>query len=374
VSGTSMLLFMSFVSCKWLPLRPASLALFLLWVVPYACSPRIAYLEQLYWRRCDLPLALCTCPPTPRTHVPTHTHDASTHTHPSSLSFTCSSTSAGRDPFEWLPDELLLPIFLVLPVGMLCAAVPARVCRRWYHLWRDPRVQRRVKQGKWEAYACGAILPRSLDVSRQFGAINTLAVGSDGRWVFSGASDDKISVWSGLNGTLSRTLTGHMGAVLSLAVGTRAPSTSHQDAAEAAVDNDANTDGSTSVTATRDALALLYSGSSDTTVRVWCTRSWTTVRVLRGHTEAVKSLAVGPKGTLYSGGYVAARTPTPTLRTHNPVYVQAHTHTHTHVTHARAHTYTFTLVCAHAQAHAHTRALTCTHRTVRLLCLFFLQV
>jgi hypothetical protein len=80
VSGTSMLLFMSFVSCKWLPLRPASLALFLLWVVPYACSPRIAYLEQLYWRRCDLPLALCTCPPKPRTHAP-HPHPRRIHPH-----------------------------------------------------------------------------------------------------------------------------------------------------------------------------------------------------------------------------------------------------------------------------------------------------
>ena len=184
----------------------------------------------------------------------------------------------------------------MLPVGMLCAGVPSRVCRRWHQLARDPRIRRRVKQGKWEAYASGDIVPRSLDVSKQFGAINALAVSSSGRWVFSGSSDDKISVWSGANGALERTLTGHTGAVLSLAVGT--PTHSFPSSAD-----DATTDGALLQGSGRYD-ALLYSGSGDKTVRVWCTRSWTTVRVLRGHSEAVKSLTVGPNGTLYSGGCV----------------------------------------------------------------------
>lgn len=50
---------------------------------------------------------------------------------------------------------------------------------------------------------------------------------------------------------------------------------------------------------------LLFSGSWDRTVRVWCLRSLRCVRVLRGHGEAVLALAVGQR-CVASGSYDAS--------------------------------------------------------------------
>ena len=45
----------------------------------------------------------------------------------------------------------------------------------------------------------------------------------------------------------------------------------------------------------------LFSGSADTTIGVWCTRSGGRLQTLRGHTDEVLTLALAPNGGLYSG-------------------------------------------------------------------------
>ena len=51
--------------------------------------------------------------------------------------------SGGRDPFEWLPDELIVMIVLMLPFEMLWSGVCERVCQRWARLMESAPVKRR---------------------------------------------------------------------------------------------------------------------------------------------------------------------------------------------------------------------------------------
>ena len=47
----------------------------------------------------------------------------------------------------------------------------------------------------------------------------------------------------------------------------------------------------------------VYSGSKDTTIRVWLGDSGALVQTLVGHNAAVRCLSVGIDGELYSGSY-----------------------------------------------------------------------
>jgi hypothetical protein len=40
----------------------------------------------------------------------------------------------GRDPFEWLPDELLVMVLVMVPLATLCSGACERVCQRWAKL------------------------------------------------------------------------------------------------------------------------------------------------------------------------------------------------------------------------------------------------
>ena len=172
--------------------------------------------------------------------------------------------SGGRDPTEWLPDELLLMVLERLPVATLCSGTCERVCTRWARLMESTSIQRE-REGRWAAYEAGTIKPWALRGHTD--TVWALAVGLDGR-VYSGSADRTIKVWSSNSGTPLQTLRGHTDKVRAIAVGP---------------------DGS------------IYSGSNDCTVRVWSGASGAHLRTLEGHTAWVSALAVGMDGKVYSG-------------------------------------------------------------------------
>jgi len=144
-----------------------------------------------------------------------------------------SPVSRGRDPFEWLPDELLVMVLVMLSGATLWSGACERVCQRWARLMESSPLKRRMQGERWAAYEAGAIQPRELE--GHTGNVLSLATGLDGK-IYSGSYDRTVKVWRGDDGTLLQTLLGHTHTVFSLAVGL---------------------DGK------------IYSGSSDTTIRVW---------------------------------------------------------------------------------------------------------
>lgn len=71
------------------------------------------------------------------------------------------------DPTSWLPDELLAPMFLQLPVVEIFRL--RLVCRRWRRVVLMPPVSRRVWAERWPLYAMGALRPRWIRVSAAHG-------------------------------------------------------------------------------------------------------------------------------------------------------------------------------------------------------------
>ncbi len=88
----------------------------------------------------------------------------------------------------------------------------------------------------------------------------------------SGTGDQKIKLWNPHTGELLRTLTGHSGAVNSVAIG----STGVGD--------------------------ILFSGSADKTIKIWKLATGKILHTLTGHTDAVKSVAVSPNGDILISG------------------------------------------------------------------------
>jgi WD40 repeat protein len=171
--------------------------------------------------------------------------------------------SRGRDPYEWLPDELLVMVLVMLPFATLCSRACERVCQRWARLMESSPVKRCKQSEKWAAYESGVIQPQSLE--GHAARVWSIAVGVDGK-IYSASDDETIKVWSGEDGTLLRTLVGHTSTVFALAVGL---------------------DGK------------VYSGLYDRTIRVWSGDDGSHLRSLVGHTGAVRALAVGLDGKIY---------------------------------------------------------------------------
>jgi len=121
--------------------------------------------------------------------------------------------SGGRDPFEWLPDELIVMILERMSFEALVGC--DHVCERWARLMKSAPITR-VWHGRWAAYEAGTIKPRVLESCA--GGVTSLAVGLDGK-VYSGSADSTIRVWSGTDGTHLKTLEGHTSAIFALAVG-----------------------------------------------------------------------------------------------------------------------------------------------------------
>ena len=172
----------------------------------------------------------------------------------------------GRDPTLWLPDELMVMIFVVVPFEVLWSGECERVCQRWRRIVREGSlVQRRKREERWASYNAGVIKPRVLEGHTW--QVSSLAVGLDGK-IYSGSDDRTIRVWSGVDGTHLQTLEGHTEGVTSLAVGL---------------------DG------------RIFSGSYDRTIRVWSGVDGVCLQTLEGHIGGVFALAVGLDGNIYSG-------------------------------------------------------------------------
>jgi hypothetical protein len=99
--------------------------------------------------------------------------------------------SGGRDPFEWLPDELTVMIMLMLPFEVLWSGECERVCLRWARLMESAPVKRRKREGRWAAYEEGVIKSRELEGHIE--PVRALSVGLDGK-VYSGSNDTTILV------------------------------------------------------------------------------------------------------------------------------------------------------------------------------------
>jgi hypothetical protein len=95
--------------------------------------------------------------------------------------------SGGRDPFEWLPDELIVMILERMSFEALVGC--DHVCERWARLMKSAPITRRVGHGRWAAYEAGTIKPRVLESCA--GGVTSLAVGLDGK-VYSGSVDSTI--------------------------------------------------------------------------------------------------------------------------------------------------------------------------------------
>jgi WD40 repeat protein len=140
------------------------------------------------------------------------------------------------------------------------------------------------------------------------GIVWALAIAADGT-LFSGASDDgPIRVWS--EGEHVRTLVGHTADVRALAIGT------HGKVYSGSIDSTvrvwsisdgallATLEGHNMTKVFKVAVGLdgtVYSGSSDAMIRAWSGEDGTLLRTLHGHTAVVCALAIGGDGTLYSG-------------------------------------------------------------------------
>jgi hypothetical protein len=172
--------------------------------------------------------------------------------------------SGGRDPFEWLPDELLVVIMRALPAEMMW--VCERVCERWKRVIESgPTIIKMHKRnGRWAAYEMGEIEPQALEVGRMW--VRAVAVGLDGK-VYSSLKKT-IQVWSGEDGARLNTLKGHDDTVRALAVGL---------------------DGK------------VYSGSDDETIRVWSGENGAHLHTLEGGYGIVHAIAVALDGKIFSG-------------------------------------------------------------------------
>ncbi|XP_018496053.1 bromodomain and WD repeat-containing protein 3 [Galendromus occidentalis] len=94
-----------------------------------------------------------------------------------------------------------------------------------------------------------------------------------GKFIFTGADDDLVKIWSAIDGRLVATLRGHASALTDL---TLSPDNS-----------------------------MIASGSLDKTIRVWCLKTLRPVAVLIGHTSMVTSLKFCPS-VLYDRSFLAS--------------------------------------------------------------------
>ena len=216
--------------------------------------------------------------------------------------------SRGRDPTLWLPDELVVMIFLKVPCMLLWGGELERVCQRWRRIVKESSlVKRRKRDERWEAYEAQLITPRVLKGHTD--EVFALAVGLDGK-IYCGCSDNTIRVWSGVDGAHLQTLEGHEDSVLVLAVGLDGEI--YSCSRDFSIRVWSGVDGAHLQTLEgheSEVLALavgldgkVYSGSNST-IRVWSSVNGTHLQTLEGHTSTVCALAVGLDSKIYSASY-----------------------------------------------------------------------
>ncbi|MDY6783149.1 MAG: serine/threonine-protein kinase [Cyanobacteriota bacterium] len=162
------------------------------------------------------------------------------------------------------------------------------------------------------------------ELNAHSGWVQALAMSPDGKILASGSADKTIKIWDVASGEAISTLTGHGGAICSLAIGTP---NSWNLSQETAGLNGTLASGSTDNTIKiwdlaaakeqktlheheDDVMALVYtpsgqlliSGSRDRTIKIWNLKQSSVTHTLEGHTDAVTSLAVNRTGSLLVSG------------------------------------------------------------------------
>lgn len=211
----------------------------------------------------------------------------------------------GEDLTECLPREVLQLIFLRVVFVRPCAMV----CRRWYTLCQDPRIQEQLREMRWEEYASKTSKTRKFKKFSEVDMdVTSLTVGLDGR-VFSGSGLNVVHVWSPSGDSVS-TLCGHRGWVISLALSRDSLFSGSTDACIRmwALGDLSHTrtlvghTGSINALVVSDDNSKVYSGSIDSTIRVWCAETGEGLKTLQGHDGPVYALVIGVAGELFSGG------------------------------------------------------------------------
>ncbi|MFE7491064.1 trypsin-like peptidase domain-containing protein, partial [Kitasatospora sp. NPDC057541] len=141
-------------------------------------------------------------------------------------------------------------------------------------------------------------------------SLKSVAFSPDGRTLVAGSSDGTVRLWDTANGRATGALTGHTGAVNSVAFS--------QDGTLATGSDDGTVRLWEATTATATALLTghtgavnsvafspdgrtLATGSIDGTARLWDTATATATATLTGHTDSVMSVAFSQDGTLATG-------------------------------------------------------------------------
>eukprot|EP00037_Helgoeca_nana_P033437 m.417900 g.417900 ORF g.417900 m.417900 type:complete len:463 (-) comp30667_c0_seq1:55-1443(-) len=99
----------------------------------------------------------------------------------------------GADPTRWMPDELMIAIFLILPSKMVWKGGCSLVCRRWRDLVASRPVQNWLREERWLLYEAGEIKPRS--VRNGSGTVKALAMAPDGT-LYSTRSNKTVVGWN----------------------------------------------------------------------------------------------------------------------------------------------------------------------------------
>jgi WD40 repeat protein/predicted Ser/Thr protein kinase len=115
----------------------------------------------------------------------------------------------------------------------------------------------------WES-STGKLI-RTFDKAHQKG-VTAIAIGPDGKTLYSGSDDLTIRLWQIETGARRLTLTGHRGSVNALAIDPNGK--------------------------------ILASGSADKTIRLWRAADGKPIQTLSGHQSAVNAVAISPNGQI----------------------------------------------------------------------------
>lgn len=239
----------------------------------------------------------------------------------------------------FLPEEILVLIFLHAPLEVLYGGVLERVCRRWRDIMQDnPFIQKKKEDEKWTAYEKKIIHPKTFVTHAEAimrlavgpdnqiyciashkvyrvwpdnarlqtnGFSNCLAVGNDGK-IYVGSNSGVIEVLSA-EGNPIRTLRRGDSGIFALTVGmdgniyaaTSSGTIQIWSAVHETHLRSFQCDDSVTALATGPD-GKIYAALWNHTIEVW-SKDGVYVQTLRGHTDYVLTVAVGPDGKVYSG-------------------------------------------------------------------------
>lgn len=218
----------------------------------------------------------------------------------------------GHDPTLWLPDELMILIFLVVGIEELSPST--EVCARWDRLSDDRQLNGTLR---WRAYATGQQNPRTF-VRISGHKIKGIAVGLNGNIYTTERDNYTIKVWSAADGILVRKLIGHSGIVRTLAIGPVGTVFSGSD--DKTIRCWSSETGTPMLTwvASREGVYMVVAGqthvfslSSSHSIEdagsVYMWHNGALARTLKKHTDCVTCMAVdNERNVLYSGSYDGA--------------------------------------------------------------------